>query len=333
MKKQMLLLGATLLVASGLFAQESKDEFKPSGKVTGVVYFNYNSQIGADENPSEFELERAYFGYNYNISKELSTKVLLDIDKDLQAVDENGNDVNLRRNAYFKNAAIFYKKDNLKVGFGIQNTFCMKYQEQIWGRRYITNALIDMNGMSTTADLGVSAEYGNDMFSFDLALFNGETYKKIQHDNAYLLSTGAAAFLLDKKITLRIVNEYVDNGVAQNLTTMFASYATDVFTLGADYNMQSNHKFNEGNDRSGFSVFGLFNINEKFTLLGRYDDLSWDAINPTNDPSEGLKYIIAGVEYKLHKSVRAALNYKSMEDKYDGAETNNFVFLNLEAKF
>ena len=323
MKKQLLILGMALLVTCGLFAQENQ-EFKPSGKLDGRIFANFNTQVGAEGmNPSAFELERAYFGYTYKMAPDFSARVLLDIG--------DGGDAGINRYAFFKNAAIFYTKDALKVGFGIQGVFSMKYQEKVWGRRYVFKSYQDYNKFSNTADLGVSAEYATDYFAFDLAMFNGEGYKVIQEEssNNYKTSIGATAKLLDEALILRAVDEYIEkDSVAQNSIALFAGYVADVFSLGFEYNMQSNFKFGDGDDRSGISAYGSYDINDKFAVFGRYDML-----DASSSPGSEYSLLIAGVEYKLLKNLKAAVNIKNFDPKTSGVDSRTFAFLNLEARF
>ena len=334
MKKQLLTLGIALLVTCGLYAQENQ-EFKPSGKLDGRIFANFNTQIGAEDmNPSAFVLERAYFGYTYKMAPDFSARILLDIDNDLSyaspKTDTTFTAKSSKRNAFFKNAAIFYTKDGLKVGLGIQGTFSMKYQEKVWGRRYVSKSYLDLNKFSPTADLGVSAEYTSDMFAFDIAIFNGEGYQVAQpeDDNDYKISTGAALFLMDKDLILRGVNEYKDNGIVMNSTTFFAGYSADAFTLGFEYNTTSNFGNADGIDRSGFSAYGSYNLSEKIAIFGRYDDVETSTVTKADN-----SLIIGGVEYKILKNLKVAANAKHFEFKLDGLDSETFAFLNFEARF
>lgn len=315
MKKQMVTLIAAMLVSCGLLAQSSSEEFTPSGKIDGRIFANFNTQIGADgENASAFELKRAYVGYTYKMSPEYSARVLTDI-----GYGVNGNYL------FFKNAAVFYTKNNLKVGFGIQGTYSIKYQYKIWGRRYISKSFQDNNKMATTADLGISAEYKLNNLVFDLAFFNGEGYKNMQADNAYLTSVGVAVFLMDDKMVLRATDEYVNNGIAQNNIAILAGFKNDKFSVGLEHNIQTNYRFTDGVDAAGSSIYGDFNFNKSFSVFARYDAFALSSVNDVE------AYLITGVEYKLLKNLRASANLQQNVDT--NGDAINFIFLNIEAKF
>ena len=79
MKKQFVLIGLIFFTIIGI-GQEAKEVFKPSGKTFLDVHWNYHVDLTEDETQtSEFELKRAYLGYTYTFSKDISVKVNVDV--------------------------------------------------------------------------------------------------------------------------------------------------------------------------------------------------------------------------------------------------------------
>jgi hypothetical protein len=337
MKKQFLSLAAILLLSAPMVAQTTTEtaaaEFKPSGKFDGKIFADFYSTVGEDPASSAFEVKRAYFGYTYNLAPEWSARVLLDIGEDEKSVGVN-------RYAFFKNAALFYTKDKIKVGFGLQDTYNMKVQEKVWGHRYVEKSFLDLNKFANTADLGLTGQYNlNDKFSFDLGVYNGEGFKQTQKDNVYRGAIGATASLLDKKLLIRVGDEYEDSGskidangvvtynyIPLNTMTLFAGYVGTKFSVGAEFNNQTNYKHTDNDDRSGISLFGSYDLNSKFTLFGRYDQLTAD-----NTASAEYSYMIFGAEYKIIKNLRAAVNLNDKDPK-EGSSTL-YAFFNVEYVF
>jgi len=327
MKKLTFALILTLGSFMALQAQtESTEEFKPSGKMDGRVFANFNSSVGMDEDAknygSAFKIERAYWGYTYQLAPEFSARVLLDIGDDSE-VD------NINRYAFFKNAYVAYSKNNLKLTFGIQSTFSMNAQEKVWDRRYVEKTFLDLNKFSNTADLGFSMVYDLDVISFDLAIFNGEGFKFTQKDNSYQTSAGVTANLLDDALVLRANDEYLEvDSASLNKITLFAGYINDAFSLGVEYNSISDFGNVKDDDRSGISAFGAYNLSKKTAIFGRYDIFQ----APENESKE-YSYLIGGIEYKFAKNFRASLNLKNKDYKAKGVDSETFAFLSLDAKF
>ena len=73
------------------------------------------------------------------------------------------------------------------------------------------------------------------------------------------------------------------------------------------------------------SMYGSYNISDKYTFFARYDDASETA-------QEG-SYTIYGIERKMAKGITVALNMQSWTDSAEGSEAEETIFLNLEYKF
>jgi len=307
------------IAASSLFianAQETS-EFKPSGKIDGKIYSNYSTTVSGSPEKSGFAVERAYLGYTYNLSSEFSSRVLLDI----------GSDADNGRDAFFKNAVVYYTKNNLKIGFGLQDTYNFKMQEKVWGKRYIDKSFQDVYNFAYSADLGATAQYTAGDISFDLGLYNGEGYKKTTNNNELRGSLGVTASLLDNKLLLRASDDYMEDTVATNSIALFAGYMDDNFSIGGEYNMQTIFAKTADLDKSGLSLYAAANVSKKGSLFGRFDLLQVDNSVTKVDA----KMIIFGYEHKLLKNLSASANYRHY--MADGSDDIGRLFFNMEIKF
>ena len=62
-----------------------------------------------------------------------------------------------------------------------------KYQESIWGYRYMYKTFQDENKFVSSADLGVNAEIKlSEKIDLNLFALNGEGYKNVQDDNGFI---------------------------------------------------------------------------------------------------------------------------------------------------
>jgi len=156
MKTRLKLLSLFLFgTVMSLSAQESPEEFTPSGKVLLEVHANANATFsGTDSTDTELsetamEATRAYFGYAYKLKPEWSTNVLLDFN----AGDVDG--IKVDRFVFLKSAALTYNKGGLTLDMGLIGLYQHKVQEKHWGHRYIYKSAQDQYKMSHSADVGI----------------------------------------------------------------------------------------------------------------------------------------------------------------------------------
>ena len=79
-----------------------------------------------------FNLDRAYLGYQYDLSKELQLKVVADFGQS-KSVDDH------QRIGFVKNAQISWKREKWTLHAGLISTTQFKFQESFWGKRYVMN--------------------------------------------------------------------------------------------------------------------------------------------------------------------------------------------------
>lgn len=308
--KKLLLSALCLLTVQATIAQEKKD-FKVTGKPIVTVFTNYNAGIGKSNKTSGFDLERAYFGYDAKVSNNLSAKVVFDIGTS----KVKGSD--LERIAYIKNAQITWKAKDFSLDFGLIGLQQFSYQERFWGYRYLAKSFQDQYKFGSSADMGITAKYKfTKWISADFTISNGEGYKKLNVDNRNRYSLGATVEPL-KGLSFRAYYDTYTSPSGENLKdqqslALFAGYKHKCFSVGTEYNKQSNTKFKKGKNLEGYSAYATGKVNSKFSVFGRYDYLN-----------EG-SYIF-GVEYNPIKQLKLSPNYQAING-------TDFIFLSLEFK-
>lgn len=317
MKKFNLLLTGLGLTLFSFAQEEAKtEEFKPYGNMLGKVHANFHYDFTEDANHSAFELTKGYFGYKHNFTQKVSGKVMMDVGQDDLSV----------YTAFLKNAYIQWKTtDKLTITFGLAGTKQWKTQEKHWGYRYVAKTIQDKNKFGSSADMGIYFDYKlNDVIQLDLSMNNGEGYKKAQDaDGDYKYSAGLTLAPI-KGVTIRGYYDIVTipskgdslTGFKESQSTIaaFIGYKHEKFRIGAEYNIQTNHKNNLGNDLAGFSGYLTVVISKKLEIFGRYDLLSSVKINSTdmnnwNNGKDGAA-IIGGLHYKPAKNISVSLNYQ-----------------------
>jgi opacity protein-like surface antigen len=326
MKKATLLIGLLVFFLLSVSAQE--ESFKPTGKAFVKVFSNFNSTITDGTTASEFELQRAYFGYEYKLSKEFSGKLNIDIGD--PGVGK------LQMTAYIKNAYIQYKTGKLAVQFGLIGTTAFKTMEKLWGNRYIEKSFQDLNKFNASADLGFSVNYGiTDWLSADLIVVNGEGYKSLQADNQFLTGLGLSITPVDA-ITLR---GYYDRMGTENTEATIAAalgYKSKKIVAAAEYNIKQNVGNTEGKDMSGASVYANYSASKKMKVFARYDMLSsialtGETVNWNNSKDGNL--LMAGLEYSPVKGLKLAPNFRYYDYSDASIASKTSLFLNCEIKF
>ncbi|MDA3781292.1 MAG: hypothetical protein PF487_13860 [Bacteroidales bacterium] len=326
MKKKILLIGI-IAMSFNLKAQDTKDEFQAEGNVYGTIFSNFHSSLNSDIDNSGFEIQRAYFGYKYKMSSDFSANVKLDIGTD--------NSLNLKRYTFIKNAELQYKKENLKINFGMINLYQFGLQKNIWGHRYILKTIQNQHKFGHSADLGISAVYKfSNFISADIAITNGEGYTLPQLDETYKSAVGIT-FTPNDKISARVYADYIEKQEKEMTFSAFLAYLpNDDLKFGVEYALKNNKDYIDEHNIHGLSATGSYDINEKFEVFGRFDNLSPNTLDGDNDAwnynNDG-RAIIGGVQYKPTDKLKIAANIQDWAPA-DGSEIETYFYINVECK-
>lgn len=319
--KEVIMAGVLACIGITAQAQDANRE-EPKGKAIVQAFGNFHTGFGAENDDRGFELERSYFGYEYNFGKGLSAKAVMDIGKSSDVSD-------YQRIAYIKNAMVTWKRGGLTLNGGLISTTQFNFQEKFWGYRYIMKSFQDEYKFGSSADLGISVAYKfADWLSADAIIVNGEGYKKIQKNDG--LNYGLGVTLTPVKgLQIRLyggLNESGEEG-KEDITNVaaFVGYKHERFTVGAEYNQMWNASNKDGADQNGYSLFASGKLSKVTELYVRYDDLySKDDWNISKDESTA----ILGAQFKLGKYVKIAPNLRMSMPKADGADNGYSAYVN-----
>ena len=323
MKKTILALSAALLTVISVHAQEGKASVKVFSN------FNYDLSDGDTEHAYKaFEIKRAYLGYGYKFDDKLSAKITFDV----------GSGEASTYSAYLKIAALSWKAtDRLTLNFGQVGTKNFKFQEKAWGKRYIAKSAQDMQKWASSADAGLTADYKlSEKLSIDAQVLNGEGYKKSQGENGLFRGGLGLTYTMSERIALRVNRDinpratYGDEDASQHITALAIAYAGDNFNLGADKSVMTNAGNKIDVKKDLLSVYGSYNLNEKYSLFGRYDNVASE--EDWNLEKDG-NFTVFGIERQMAKGVKLAINVQSWTGAEENAEAKRTLFMNLEYKF
>lgn len=299
------------------------------------------------EQEGAFEIQRAYFGYNYTFNDKFSAKLLFDVGKD------DGS----AYTAFLKAAQLDFKAtDWLKLSAGMIGLNQYSDQENFWGYRYIFKSFQDEYGFGTSADLGLNGEFKlHKTLKMNLFVLNGEGFKKVQDFYGKYKVGGNLVYNPIEALTLKVYYSaqdskkitgeepnvvVVENPTVTNLA-LFAGYDfKKKFRIGAEYNaMYDGKKFSDAaldHDLDGFSIYSTYVINDKFEIFGRYDQLESNKVGIAttnwNAAKDGSAFL-AGIQYIPVKGVASSLNFQSFNYELASKNNKSLIYLNLEYKF
>ena len=344
MKIKLLLTVFLFTITLGSWAQEKTEEEKPKGKVTGKVFTNYHVDASSedDSQTSAFELTRAYLGYKYKFNNKFSATILLDAGK-----GSGGSDYSV----FVKNAKLDYKAtDWLTLTGGLFGLKQFKDQENFWGYRYLYKSFADEYKFGSSADAGVMAAIKvTKGLTLDLLVVNGEGYKELQDAKGKNRYGANLVYKPTGNIILKAyydtmkgidVDDEIENTIVTNMAFFVGYNIKDKFRIGAEYNMLQNgeayNKAAKNKDQDGLSFYSTYVINEKWSVFGRYDDLSSNTLSGEMmdwNYSDDSSTIIGGVEFKPAKNVNTSINYRHTDFKDADNGEDSYVYVNLEFYF
>ncbi len=334
MKKQLLFLSALLLTIYS-FSQNTTEEFKPSGDVQFKVFWNYHTDLSQNATKkSAFELKRSYFGYQYNFSKNISTKITFDVGS-----NTGGSDYT----AFLKAAQLDWKvAEGVKLSMGLIGLKQFNDQEDFWGYRYIFSSYQDVYGFGTSADLGVNAEFIiSKTLKANFLIVNGEGYKNLQDQDGNQKFGGSLVFEPIKGMTTKIYMDAQPTTDSKAITALalFAGYKASDWRFGAEYNKLNNGKKYASpavnHELDGFSFYSTYVINKKVEIFGRYDQLNSNTLTGETvawNIAKNGSQIITGIQYAPVKGLKFSLNYQDFSFDDSSLDNKSQVFLNAEFK-
>lgn len=329
MKKTLIfgLMSAALMLP--VQAQES-DQFKPSGKIFGLLFANYHTTFSGGENVSVFEITRSYLGFDYSFSRTIMSRVMFDAMT--QTIDGK-----IISTGYLRNAYLQYDNGKLMLRGGLIGVEQLSTTEKLWNYRYIIKQPLDYSGMIFSADLGFMAKYQvSGAMSVDIGLLNGRGYKDVAPDTTLKFISGITV----KPARNILFRGYFDamgpGGERQMTFSLTGAYLGPVFSLGAEYFRQNNHLTELGEHYSGLSIFSSIKVAEKFTVFARYDNIGSVTLEGDTDPwnlSKDGTNLCIGFDYSPVKNVRISPNFRGGIPDDTDADNVWIGGLNVEARF
>lgn len=343
-----------------LLSQEVVNKGRFSGYMFGDYFYNVgrdtsisslsNVANGGTKDFNGFQLRRIYFTYDYNISEKFSTRLRLSHEPKTYGSDDKL--VLFVKDAYLLWKDIWRGSDFI---FGIQPTPTWEVSEAIWGNRFLEKTLLDLRGIASSRDLGISIKGIIDeqgIFKYWLMIGNNsgntaetDKYKRFYAHIQYTpIKQFTATLYADLKARPNIDDPKSTSvpkaTVANNDLTyaLFLGYKEkNAYSFGFEgfLNVRQNGMVSSGTlkDKSGlgFTFFGSYNFSQVLELVGRYD--FFDPNTDSNVKGDSRNWFIFSLNYKPNDKVTISPNviietYETLPNgrKFDTSITPRITF-------
>lgn len=370
-KKKLLLclsvfLSLVALHVKGQDTATTKKEFKASGKLWGYAFGDYAYKLHADSalrgsvqysklknDYNSFNLRRIYLGYDYQLTPNISSQLLLAHESTSEANPANPDVLtDLNRSLYIKAMNIRFKniipRATIVAGQQSTPTFAT-LTESIWGFRSIEKTIADMRGISGSTDLGVGV-FGKigkgENVGYDVLIGNNNG-AKLENNNYKKIYTSLYAFFLDKKLVIQ--GNYEHDRAASELFhkeistfKAFAAYKSPTTTVGLEAfkQLQTNNAayVQAGGDTlytraepSGISLYITQELHkDQLNFFARFDIYNPDSkFVPANNYVKGYNstresFATVGLDFIPYKNVHIMPNlwYNQYHSKLTGDSGN-----------
>lgn len=329
MKKNLL-----LLLCAAFSIQFAKSQVTTiEGKPITEIFTDFHYIPGDTSRTTGFGINRAYIGYNFLPSGNFSGTVILNIGNP----SELSYDQKHRRYAFFREASLSWKKNNLNVSFGITTTRSTIFQQTFMGKRYVADNFEAINGYTFVADLGLAIDYEiNEIIKVDFCLFNGEGYSELQLNEGLKTSFGINISPFEKGV-IRLYGDFNRlPGMWQNTAICFIGYKNEGVMFGAESAYKTRLDKVTDHDAWGFSATCAKTILKNTEVFARYDYTT-----SKTDPGDELnwnyrmdgKFGVFGFQYTFNPYAQLALDYQGTFPYNTARGNSNAIFVNAHFKF
>ncbi len=296
-----------------------------SGLMFGDYFYNMSAHDGSLRDYNGFDLRRAYFTVDYNISNTFSSRFRLEANQTMNSLTPGGRFGVMVKDAWLRWQNIFQGSD---LYFGISPTPAYSVSEKAWGHRFLERTILDYFGIVPERDLGVDLKgniTGDGTLKYWVKLGNNSSngpevdkYKRLyamfelnpnpQYIFTFYADYAAAPLIFDP----------VD-GISKNndrfVLSLFFNYNNaNTFSVGVETFMniiENNYAPTpitplENQTADGISIWAWGSLSPTIKLVGRFD--YFDPNTSATLDNRGL--ILAGVDIALDPNVTLTPNFE-----------------------
>ncbi len=311
----------------------------------GDYFYNISRDGGIDSLPNTalngkkdfngFQFRRIYFTYDYKLSETFDTRFRLEADQSSNT--SNGKIGVAVKDAFLRWKNIFSGSDLI---LGLQPPPAFEISETVWGFRSLEKTILDLRGIVSSRDLGISLKGMFDSsgkINYWLMIGNNsgnspeiDKYKRFY---GHLYFKPLTNFYVTVYGDLKIRPSFTINSVKLNnndiATAVFAGYSEkDKFSAGVEGFLQMRENglvkstatslIYQTRNALGVSIFGSYNFSSMTSAVARFD-----LFDPNMDADgDSRNYYIISFVYKPDEAVLIMPNVQI--ETYESVTGNSF---------
>jgi len=353
--KRLLLLIIIFAFAPGIFSQNNPGRI--SGYMFGDYFYNIlrdgsidsliNTALSGQKDFNGLQFRRIYFTYDYIISDEFDTRFRLEADQSNNT--SNGKIGVAVKDAYIKWKNIFSGSDMV---IGLQPGPAYEITESIWGFRSLEKTIMDLRGIVSSRDLGVSLKGKIDnpgKINYWVMIGNGsgnspesDKYKRF-YGHLYFKPVENLHVTIYSDVKVRPSVKVKSATMSNNDITsslMVGYVQKDLFSIGAESFLQMRENGLIKNSLTGsdyhtkyalgISAFGSYNFSSTIGTVVRFD--LFDPNIDSGSKGDIRNFYILSLVYKPDPNVSIMPNilaetYESAAGKsYEASVTGRITF-------
>ena len=289
------------LMAAMIACQAGAAEATDTDRISGIMFADYYAILSADdgdvnlpEKRNAFCFRRIYFNYDHSLSERVDFRFRLE-------ANDAGFGFRAKMEPFVKHAYLKWKGalgGNLYVGESGTPTWALV--EQTWGYRAVEKTLLDLNGIGSSADVGLAFKAHTGGATYHVMVANGPGQRP-ERDNGKKLYASVQFHPGENQIELYGDVDMLPGGDELTLKA-FLGRVGDGFHGGVESFMRINKEAaltDPGEDvtRIGLSVFGALPLRDNWKGFARVDAVDDDDLDTTD------LLLVGGLDWKAEEEV------------------------------
>jgi len=289
------------LMAAMIACQAGAAEATDTDRISGIMFADYYAILSADdgdvnlpEKRNAFRFRRIYFNYDHSLSERVDFRFRLE-------ANDAGFGFRAKMEPFVKHAYLKWKGalgGNLYVGESGTPTWALV--EQTWGYRAVEKTLLDLNGIGSSADVGLAFKAHTGGATYHVMVANGPGQRP-ERDNGKKLYASVQFHPGENQIELYGDVDMLPGGDELTLKA-FLGRVDDGFHGGVESFMRINKEAaltDPGEDvtRIGLSVFGALPLRDNWKGFARVDAVDDDDLDTTD------LLLVGGLDWKAEEEV------------------------------
>ena len=299
-----MLIRLVLCFAVGLTLTARRPVSAEAGKIGGVAYADYYYVASADdadplpEKQNAFRFRRLYLTYNQAMSERFDVRFRLE-------ANDAGYGSRSKMTPFVKHG---YVKWNDAIGgdlcIGLSGTPTWAISESTWGYRSVEKTILDLNGIGSSADIGLGLKGNSGGVNYHVMVANGPGQRP-ESDNGKKFY-GSVSLKPSDDLVAEVYADIDMRPADQNRLTAkaFLGLQTETIRTGIEPFIRINSERGEdGEDETitGASIFGALPVGDN-NLFGRLDLVRNDDSATTD------MLVIAGYDWTVEKGMHIMPN-------------------------